>query len=497
MIQASRAVVLGARILRADNARASFGEFIRQGWHALEPNGRPLIANRGTQAIIDHLQAVGDGSIRRLLIACPPGFGKSTLATVAWPLWMWARNPSWRAICASYAHGLAYQLATRARRVFESDWYRASFGIELASERTDAMETTAAGRRYAVGVGGALTGYRADGFVVDDSLNAVDAHSDNAIATVNDWFDTALSNRLDRGESAPQVVIQQCLAELDLIGHLRKRGGWEELVLPAEYETSRPCATSIWHDTRTSDGELLAPEIQSKAYLDEQRVTLGPYGYAAQYQQRPAPLAGGMIRREWFKRFTLSEIAAPDGKLVVDWVTISVDPAGNAAQDGDNVGLLVIAGKGPRRYVLEDASRKMSFLETCAALRALLVTWPQCRKVLVEKSVLGPAIVEQLRKEVNQGALRTVVIEELTTHMQGKKEQRALAMVPTLAAGLVYLLEGAGWIEAFIGEHGLFPNGQHDDRVDALAQLLAYYAPTGGIERNRILSGLGAALGKM
>lgn len=99
-----------------------------------------------------------------------------------------------------------------------------------------------------------------------------------------------------------------------------------------------------------------------------------------------------------------------------------------------------------------------------------------------------------MRKEVNQGALRVVVIEELTTHMLGKKEQRALAMVPTLAAGLVYLLDGASWIDAFVGELGLFPNGQHDDRVDALSQLIAFFAEKSGVERARALAAISGRL---
>lgn len=476
--------------IAASIARDSFADFVQQAWHVLEPNGSAFIMNPGTGALIDHLQAVADGKIRRLLIACPPGFGKSTIATVAWPLWMWARNPSWRVICASYAYALASQLANRAKRVLEDEWYRDTFGVVLRAERADALETTAGGRRFFCGVGGALTGFRANAFVVDDSLNAVDALSDVATARVNQWHDTALSNRLDRGHEAPQIVIQQSLNDSDLIAHLRRRGGYDELVLAAKYEPEFKCKTSIWEDGRTERGQLLAPEIQSQAFLDEQEIVLGPYAFAAQYQQRPAPLEGGMIKREWFKRFTLGELMA-SGKLDLDCVTISVDPTGNAVAAGDNVGLLVVGNKGPRRYVLEDATRRMTFLETCAAIRVLLSTYPQCRKVLIEKSVVGPAIVEQLRKEVNTGALRTVVIEELTTHMLGKKEQRAMAMVPALAAGLVYLLDGASWITAFVAEMGMFPNGQHDDRVDALAQLLAHFAGNSDVERARKMLGMG------
>lgn len=461
--------------LEASLCRDSLRDYVTRGWPVFEPNGRPFIPNMGTDAIVEHLQAVRDGHIRRLAVAVSPGFGKTTLCSVAYPSWRWAADPSWRVLCASHAYKLANNIAGKFLRVITSDWYRTRFStVEIASDALDSIRTERSGVRYAVGVEGAMTGFRTNGGIVDDSLNAVDAHSDIAIDKVNDWFDFALSTRFDDAENAEIVVIQQCLGENDLIAHCRELG-YEMLVLPARYETGRKCVTSIWEDPRETDGEVLAPQIHSEVFLEQQQRTLGPYGFAAQYQQRPAPLEGGMIKREWFKRFTLGEITR-NGQLDVEWVTISVDPAGNAEQDGDLVGLIVAAGAGARRYVLEDASRKMSFLETCATIRALLARYDQCETLLVEKSQLGPAIVEQLRREVNEGLSRVVVIEELTTHMHGSKKQRALAMVPALAAGLVSLLDGAPWVPALVAEHAMFPNGAHDDRVDALGQLMTYYA---------------------
>lgn len=460
-----------------------------------EPNGRPFIHNMGTDAIVEHLQALRDRKIHRLAIAVSPGFGKTTLCSVAYPSWRWARNPSWRVLCASHAYKLANNIAGKFLRVVTSDWYRARFpGIEIASDALDSIRTERSGVRYAVGVEGAMTGFRTNGGIVDDSLNAVDAHSDIAIDKVNDWFDFALSTRFDDAENAEILVIQQCLGENDLIAHCRELG-YEMLVLPARYETGRKCVTSIWEDPRATDGQVLAPQIHSEVFLEQQERTLGPYGFAAQYQQRPAPLEGGMIKRDWFKRFTLGELTR-NGQLDAEWVTISVDAAGNAEQDGDEVGLIVAAGNGPRRHVLEDASRKMSFLETCATIRALLGRWGQCETVLVEKSALGPAVVEQLKREVNQGSMRIVVIEELTTHMHGSKKQRALAMVPALAAGLVSLLDGAPWVPTFVGEHAMFPNGAQDNRVDALAQLMAYYATDDDplAQMRRVNENLGALL---
>ena len=43
--------------LYAEKARRSFAEFVRQAWHVLEPNGRAMLPNLGTSAIVEHLQA--------------------------------------------------------------------------------------------------------------------------------------------------------------------------------------------------------------------------------------------------------------------------------------------------------------------------------------------------------------------------------------------------------------------------------------------------------
>ena len=83
--------------------------------------------------------------------------------------------------------------------------------------------------------------------------------------------------------------------------------------------------------------------------------------------------------------------------------------------------------------------------------------------------------MEQLRKEVNDGMLRTVVFEEINPREHGDKKARVVASLPQLEAGMVALLDGSSWIDAFCGEFALFPNGQHDDRIDALTQMLIYY----------------------
>ena len=44
------------------------------------------------EAVAEHLQAVCDGEIRRLLINIPPRCSKSSLTSVAFPAWVWSQR---------------------------------------------------------------------------------------------------------------------------------------------------------------------------------------------------------------------------------------------------------------------------------------------------------------------------------------------------------------------------------------------------------------------
>lgn len=489
--------------VRAERAKRSLAEFVRQAWHVIEPNGRPFVTNQGSSAVIEHLDALGRGQIKRLGVAVAPGTGKTSLCSVAYPAWMWARNPHWRAICASHAHALAKSIAAKFLRVVTSDWYLDSFGLRLQSDALTALITEEAGHRQALGVGGALTGLRGDAGIVDDSINAIDAQSKDRIREVNDWFDTAFCTRFDGGENAPIVVVQQRLDVNDLIQHVRELG-YEILELPARFEPDRRCRTSIWVDARQVKGEILAPEIHSEAFLDEQLKILRPIGFAKQYQQAPGVEEGNRFKVGMWNWCSLRQSdASPlrpkgartsppyvlerreDGSLALDILCVTVDATGGSKKDDASaLGLLIYGKKGQRRFVLEDRTEgPKTFLETVAditsALKAAVaIAGRQPRTVvLVEKKALGQGAIEKLEKSLADGEIKDQWGKPIVAKVQpfepsgrGDYTQRAAAMETDIDAGLIHLMDGAIWVPRFIEEFGVFPKGTRDDRVDALSQ---------------------------
>ena len=92
----------------------SFYQYVLDAWHIIEP-AIQLVDSWYVGAICEHLQAVSEGQIKKLIINVPPRTLKSSLVSVLWPTWEWAREPSLRSMFASYAQRLALRLLALLR----------------------------------------------------------------------------------------------------------------------------------------------------------------------------------------------------------------------------------------------------------------------------------------------------------------------------------------------------------------------------------------------
>jgi predicted phage terminase large subunit-like protein len=474
------------REVDAELARRCFRDFIRQGWHVVEP-GRPFISAWHVDAIADHLQAISEGQIKNLLINVPPGHGKSLIVSVLWSAWQWIRREEggcWRGLFASYDHGLAMRDSVRCRSLFESPWYRETFrpSWKLSGDQNEKgyFENTKSGFRISLSVGGRGTGFRGDAIVVDDPLNASDQYSESVRREVSFWWDQAMSSRLNNMETGNKIVIMQRLHETDLSGHILEQGNYEHLCLPSEFEPGRRSVTSIgWSDPRAEPGEILFPALYPQKVLDQARRDLGSAGYAGQHQQRPSPAEGGMLQRAWwrfwkprglvsFLKFRLpdgseGEIYAIDRPEKFDAVIQSWDCAFKDKQTSDYVVGQVLARVGADRYLLHQVRDRMDMPRTAQAIRTMSADYPNAGAKLVEDKANGPAVIQFLQHEI-PGLIEI--------NPEGGKMSRAAAVSPEVEAGNWYLPHPgiAPWVADFIEECAAFPNGAHDDQVDAWSQ---------------------------
>jgi predicted phage terminase large subunit-like protein len=364
--------------------------------------------------------------------------------------------------------------------------------VELKSDQNvkGFYENTAKGFRLAIAVGGRATGFRGDAIVVDDPLNAKDAHSEAALNEHVYWFDRVLSTRLNDPRAGAKVVIMQRLHERDLAGHLLEQGGWEHLCLPSELELERRSATCLgWQDPRTQPGELLFPELFPTTVLDELKHSLAN-DYAGQHQQRPAPADGGIFKSWWWRFWYYPThepppvtVRLPDGgfhncvqaplpeilhQLIQSWDMAFKDTKASAYVVGQTWGL-----KDANAFLLDQIRDKLDITASLDAVRTLSAKWPKASAKLIEDKANGPAVIRMLRDEI-PGILEV--------QPDGGKEARANSVAPYIRSGNVYLPHPGvcPWVNALLDEATTFPNSRYADQVDALSQALINLFQSGG-----------------
>jgi predicted phage terminase large subunit-like protein len=434
----------------------------------------------------EHLQAVSEGQIKRLLITVPPGHAKSLYVSVLWPAWQWISSPQWRGIFTSYDGDLSVRDSVRCRGVLTSAWYQETFRPtwKFAGDQNakDWFENDRKGFRMAFGIGGKGSGFRGDCVVVDDPLNAKKQHSTKALEEVVMWFDQVMSSRLNDLSQGAFVIIMQRLNERDLAGHVMQRGGYEVLSLPSEFEPERRCVTSIWRDPRTQAGELLFPQLFPPPVIAEAKKTLGAQGYASQHQQRPAPAEGGIFKRHWWRFWRPRNSQLPaitftdaDGKVHESIVVELPDPVDEGIQSWDcsfkdTKHSDFVAGElwgilGADCYLLDQIHERLDFPGTLAAVRRMTAKWRGVQAKLIEDAANGTAVIQSLKHEITG----IIAVKPL-----GGKESRAAAVSPRVESGNVYLPHPAfaPWVNDFIEECANFPFGLNDDYVDAMTQAL-------------------------
>jgi predicted phage terminase large subunit-like protein len=442
-------------------AERSLSAFIAQAWHVVEPTS-PFIPNWHIDAISEHLEAVTRGQIRNLLINMPPRHMKSLAVSVFWPCWEWIPNPERRWLFASYAASLSIRDSVKCRRLMQSPWYQRNWGdrFKLTGDQNakERYENDKTGYRIATSVGGTATGEGGDRIVIDDPHNVREAESETVRQSALDWFWESMSTRLNDPKTGARVVVMQRVHASDLSGSILEHGGWDHLVLPAEYEGEKKTTSIGWSDPRTEPLELLWPDRFGRPELDELKKSLGSYAAAGQLQQRPSPAEGGLFKRDWWKFYR----QAP---RKFDEVVQSWDCAFKDLDTSDFVVGGVWGRIGADKYLLDLVRDRMSVSATMTAVRSLSAKWPQATAKLVEDKANGTAVIDLLKRDI----AGLIPVEP-----EGGKVVRAQAVSPEVESGNVFLPDPsiAPWVHDFIEECAAFPNGANDDQVDMMSQAL-------------------------
>jgi predicted phage terminase large subunit-like protein len=441
--------------------RSELRFFVQKSFQTILP-GTPYLRNWHVDAIVYQLMRVKAGEISRLLINQPPRSLKSICVSVAYVAWLLGHDPTRRIIVVSYSNEFAAELHRQFRMIIDASWYRALFpAMRPAKDSGTELVTTAGGSRYATSVAGSLTGRGADLIIVDDPLKAEEAMSETARRRVIDWYAGTLVSRLNDKENGPIVVVMQRLHEDDLAGYLLGQGGWEHLDLPAIAVEDSVIPIGPAKMITRRRGEILHAERESQEVLDRIKAEIGSLMFSAQYQQRPIPPEGNLVRREWIKWYASPPGPAEGAQVVQSW-----DVASTASDTGDwsvcTTWLMI-----KRSYYLLDVWRgRLEFPDLKRKLIAL-ARERRANRIIIEQAGPGLHLIQELRTNPEPGVSVPIGINP-----EGNKLMRMEAQSARFEAGQVYLPEQAPWLATLLHELLGFPKGRHDDQVDSVSQFL-------------------------
>ena len=268
--------------------------------------------------VLDRLEALERGEIRRLMLLMPPGSAKSTYGTVLFPPWFLGRNPGTSVLGCSNTTPLAEHFSRRSRNILASSQHGATFGETLATDSSAAgsWETTRGSAYFAAGVGATITGRRADLGLIDDPVKSrEEADSELTRQKQWDWYVNDYLTRLKPG--ARQVHIQTRWHEDDLAGRILDRDGskWHVLKLPMIAGENDPLGRK--------PGERLWSEWFTEEMVEEAK--LNRRSWSALYQQEPSPDDGTFFLREWFELFDPAKLTGGHSYTTGDFAVTEGD----------------------------------------------------------------------------------------------------------------------------------------------------------------------------
>lgn len=403
---------------------------------------------------------VVDQKSPRLMLFMPPRHGKSTLASVAFPAWHLGRNPEHEFISCSYSGSLAMGFSRKVRQVLREPTYKAIFKTRLDpdSQSAEAWLTTAGGGFVAAGVGGGITGKGAHVLVIDDPVkNREDAESQNNRDANWDWYTSTAYTRLAPGGGV--LVILTRWHDDDLAGRLLKAGdqggdGWEVVRYPAIAETDEEFRKA---------GEALHAERYDVESLRRIEKAVGPRDWSALYQQNPVADDGQYFTRSMVQYFDLDEVDHDTMRYYCAW-DLAI---GKNDRNDYSVGIVVGINDRDDMYVMDVVRGRFDGFELVERILDLYEQW-RPSIIGVEKGHIEMALGPFLEKRVRERGLYEAYFKDLKTGRRDK-EARARAIQGRMQQGKVYFPRDASFSGPLIAELLRFPNGMHDDQVDALA----------------------------
>jgi predicted phage terminase large subunit-like protein len=463
------------RPLIADYLAADFSAFVKKVWIVLQPN-RPLIWSWHYDYLCEQLTLVKQRRLLRLIVNIPPRTLKSTLITIAYPVWVWITEPEHNFMAVSYNLDLSTEHSVMRRKLIQSEWFQRLWGdrFKLSGDRNQVGQfmNDRGGQMIATSVGATAWGRGCDTAILDDPISAEQALSVTERTTANNWIATTLPSRLNDPSTGAIILVMQRLHEFDPTGFLLEQEAriWTPSRIPLVAEEDETWTFPIsGRVVKRACGEVLQPGRFTPAVVE--RLRSHRLAFAAQFQQRPAPAEGNFIKRSEVMYYGGIDprTGQADEKLPesFDFKVISVDCAFKDLATSDYVAIMVIGIKGRNRFVLNVVNQRLDAAATEAEIRRQREMHRPISAVLVEDKANGSAVIQRLKRNI-PGVI--------AINPQGGKTGRMYAAANEWQAKDWFVDRNAAWTEPLIDQIMMFPNGRYDDMCDSMSQAACWLA---------------------
>ncbi|MCE5332694.1 MAG: hypothetical protein LLF95_11230 [Bacteroidales bacterium] len=461
----------------------SFYYFFKMFWP--EMSGSRFVDAPHIKYICDTLQSHAMKVIRRedirrtLIINVPPSSSKSTIVTIAFPIWVWLHDPTLASTNVSYSGELSKRHANKSRAITDSTKWHILFdnifkvkhgkALEILIQNNNQIVNNFKGERFNSSVDGAITGMHADFIIKDDMQDPKMAKSDTQRVHVNEWDQETLTNRHKDQNCFLDIIIAQRLHEDDLSGHtLNKNIDIVHVCLPAQITNVSnvipKSAESIYIDG------ILDPLRKPLEALEQlkQGMTSGPY--TCQYLQAPFNLEEQAIRPSMF------EIIDPRDDMTFD---LWIDGAYTEKTENDPTGITVTGFKDHTLYIKQAYNVYKTLPDLVKFIKELgeaKIFDPDKGRIFIEPKASGYSLAQYIESETDYNFVligQNTSKDEKNIVSQGKTA-RHTTIQPKAESGRIKLFKG-NWNDDYLTQICGFPRAAHDEQVDNTGYAVHHY----------------------
>lgn len=401
-------------------------------------------------------------------------------------MWLLGRDHDLKILLLSRTGGRARSnLRFIRQNIVDNDRVRAVFpglkpGVPWSDEELTVENTRFDGESSVIarGLGGSITGFRADVLIVDDLIDKTNVMTDNQRGKVNEWWDEIVLPTLN--PDGRVFLIGTRYHYKDFYSRILETPSYGEnvFVFPA-FQLDEEGKELLGED-----GEPISywPErwpteklLQRKAEIT---YTQGSLAWSSQYMGDPSGYEGRLFKLDWLERGYYdvdTELIPKYGRL--DYY-MSVDPNISEEPKSDNTVVCTIAVDRVQRdiYVLDFYAEPLDFLEQVKVLHE----YGTRKQLRVGKthlpgeqylSKIGVESVAYQKSLQRTGYTMGLPVVEVS-HTKMDKITRLLRLQPHFENLRIKLPDPettkTRWWDEFIDEYTTFPRSRRDDMLDAL-----------------------------